>query len=213
MSPTNRTYTIRFRYSSEGCMRQVSRLLVGFAFLGVLGVGFWRAMPLLSSHKAHASSSTPITHVVYIMMENHTFDNFFGRFPGANGDNSLARETDPLLSDYNHGSSAAISYIDGGKMDGFEPHAMYQYTQSDIPNYWSYAQQFGLGDNFFSSYATSSTPNHINMVAAQTGGVDGTQGNGCNSPKNTILYSMHAGGTPYWSYPCYFINSLPQELD
>ena len=27
----------------------------------------------------------PIQHVVIIVKENHTFDNYFGRFPGANG--------------------------------------------------------------------------------------------------------------------------------
>jgi phospholipase C len=195
-------------------MRHFSRLLVAFAFLGVLGVGFWRALPMMSSHKVLASNSTPIQHVVYIMMENHTFDNFFGRFPGANGDNSLAHETDPLLSDYNHGSSAAISYIDGGKMDGFEPHAMYQYTQSDIPNYWSYAQQFGLGDNFFSSYATSSTPNHIAMVAAQTGGIyETTPQTGCDSPQNDIVHAISSTGQQYWTYPCANIVSLPNLLN
>jgi phospholipase C len=195
-------------------MRHFSRLLVAFAFLGVLGLGFWRGLPLLSSHKAQASSSTPIQHVVYIMMENHTFDNFFGRFPGATGDPNLPHETDPMISDFNHGSSAALSYIDGGKMDGFEPHAYYQYTQSDIPNYWSYAQHFGLGDNFFSSYPTSSTPNHIAMVAAQTGGIyETTPQNGCNSQQNDIVHSVSNTGRQYWAYPCENIQSLPNLLE
>jgi phospholipase C len=194
-------------------MRHFSRLLVSSTFLFVLGVGFWRGVPLLSQHKAHANSSTPIQHVVYIMMENHTFDNFFGQFPGANGDPNLPRETDPLLSDYNHGSSAATSYIDGGKMDGFEPHAMYQYTQADIPNYWSYAQHFGLGDNFF-SYPTSSTPNHIAMVAAQTGGIyETTPQTGCSSPQNDIVHAVNNAGQSYWTYPCENIQSLPNLLD
>jgi phospholipase C len=42
---------------------------------------------------------------------------------------------------------------------------------SDIPIYWDYAQHFGLGDKFFSSLPTSSTPNHMTMFAAQTGGI------------------------------------------
>lgn len=213
MSTANRTYSRSFKDKTEACMRHFSRLLVAFAFLGILGVGFWRGLPLLSPHKAHASSSTPIQHAVYIMMENHTFDNFFGRFPGVNGDPNLPRETDPLLSDYNHGSSAANSYIDGGKMDGFEPHSMYQYTQSDIPNYWSYAQHFGLGDNFFSSYPTSSTPNHIAMVAAQTGGIyETTPQTGCSSPQNDIVHAVSNSGQHYWTYPCENIQSLPTVL-
>ena len=194
-------------------MRHFSQFLVPSVFLLILGVGLWRGTPLLSSHKAHANNTSPIQHVVYIMMENHTFDNFFGQFPGANGDPNLPRETDPLLSDYNHGSSAANSYIDGGKMDGFEPHAMYQYTQADIPNYWSYAQQFGLGDNFFSSYPTSSTPNHIAMVAAQTGGIyETTPQTGCSSPQNDIVHAVSNSGQHYWTYPCENIQSLPNLL-
>lgn len=194
-------------------MRHFSRILVASTVLFILGMGLWRGVPLLSSHKAQASSTSPIKHVVYIMMENHTFDNFFGQFPGANGDPNLPRETDPLLSDYNHGSSAASSYIDGGKMDGFEPHAMYEYTQADIPNYWSYAQHFGLGDNFFSSYPTSSTPNHIAMVAAQTGGIyETTPQTGCTSPQNDIVHAVNNAGQSYWTYPCENIQSLPNLL-
>ncbi len=199
-------------------MRHFVRLISMMGLLVFVGIGTWRFLPANTSHPAHAllhkaAATTPIKHVVVIMMENHSFDNMFGTFPGANGRSDLPRASNPIVTDLNHDDPSTRSAIDGGAMDGFSSHAYVQYTQADIPNYWSYAQQFGLGDNFFSSDATSSTPNHVNMVAAQTGGVDGTQGNGCNSPKNTILYSMHAGGTPYWSYPCYSINSLPQELD
>ena len=192
-------------------MRQFSRLLIALAFLGVLGVGFWRVLPATSSHKARATSSSPIQHVVNIMMENHTFDNFFGQYPNANGV-TLPRETDPLPSDFNHGSSAAISYIDGGKMDKFEPHAFYQYTQADIPSYWSYAQQFGLGDNFFSSYPSSSTPNHIAMVAAQAGIYETTSQTGCDSPQNDIVHAVSNTGQHSWTYPCENIQSLPNLL-
>jgi phospholipase C len=39
------------------------------------------------SGRAHTAGvdSTPIKHVIEIMLENHTFDNLFGRFPGADG--------------------------------------------------------------------------------------------------------------------------------
>lgn len=182
--------------------------------LAILGaVALLRLPPILSRH-AHASGpSTPISHVVIIMMENHTFDHFFGQYPGANG-HTLPRETNPMADDYNHGSAAAIAAIDKGKMDGFEPHAFYQYTESDIPIYWRYAQQFGLSDNFFTSYATSSTPNHMSMIAAQTGGVFETinTAKGCASPANTIIHSRGTNGSDYWSYPCYNIPNLPQSL-
>ena len=183
----------------------------------VLGAGIWRLLPVPSSNSVHASShrpettSSPIQHVVIIMMENHSFDNFFGRFPNANGV-TLPRATNPL-GDLNHGAAASVAAIDGGKMDQFEAPGKYQYTQADIPIYWRYAQQFGLGDNFFSSYATSSTPNHIAMVAAANGGIYETSDNkGCTSQPNNVVYSRSLVDDNYWSYPCYNINSLPQSL-
>src|SRR6266704_748329 len=193
-------------------MRLSVRLLVIALLLMALGVGLWRVLPFTSSHLAQANASSPIQHVVVIMMENHTFDNFFGQFPGANGV-TLPRETNPLPRDYNHGSAAARAYMDGSKMDEFEAHAYYQYTQADIPNYWSYAQHFGLGDYFFSSYPTSSTPNHIAMVAAQAGGIyETTPQTGCDSPQNDIVHAVSPTGLDYWTYPCKNIRSLPTLL-
>lgn len=186
-------------------------------FLVVFGAGIWRLLPVSSPNLVHASnhrfatSSSPVQHVVIIMMENHSFDNFFGRFPNANGV-SLPRATNPI-TDLNHGSAASTAAIDGGKMDEFEPPGVYQYTQADIPTYWHYAQQFGLGDNFFSSYPTSSTPNHMAMIAAENGGIYETNDNtGCTSKPNNLVYSRTLAIDTFWSYPCYNINSLPQLL-
>jgi len=38
-----------------------------------------------------AASSNPIKHLVFIIQENHSFDNYFGSYPNANGDASLQR--------------------------------------------------------------------------------------------------------------------------
>ena len=174
-------------------MRKIYWYLL-ITLLVVFGAGIWRLLPVTSSHTVHAGShragtpSSPIQHVVIIMLENHSFDNFFGRFPNANGV-TLPRATNPM-SDLNHGSAASLAAIDGGKMDQFEAPGVYQYTQADIPIYWRYAQQFGLGDKFFASYPTSSTPNHIAMVAAENGGIFETSDNrGCTSQPNNVVYS------------------------
>ena len=42
-----------------------------------------------------------IQHVVIIVKENHTFDNYFGTFPGADG-KPLARAANPPPDDPNH---------------------------------------------------------------------------------------------------------------
>jgi phospholipase C len=81
-----------------------------------------------------------IQHIVIIMQENHSFDNYFGTYPGADGIPGLAGHsgTVPCLPDPNahhcdrpyhatsltgsggpHYEQSALDDIDGGKMDGF----------------------------------------------------------------------------------------------
>src|SRR5471032_563878 len=47
------------------------------------------------------ASTTPIQHVVIFMMENHSFDNLFGTFPGANG-MIEPHATDGMIFDPDH---------------------------------------------------------------------------------------------------------------
>jgi hypothetical protein len=99
-------------------------------------------------------------------------------------------------------------------MDHFEAHADVQYKQSDIPIYWKYAQTYGLGDKFFTSYATSSTPNHMTWFAAESGGIFETLSpTGCGTPHNNLVHSRDVvTANDYWSYPCYNIPSVPDLL-
>ncbi len=65
-----------------------NRWSVATTLLLMLGISVLRAIPQLSAHAAIRggnATTTPIQHVVVVMLENHTFDNYFGRFPGANG--------------------------------------------------------------------------------------------------------------------------------
>jgi phospholipase C len=133
---------------------------------------------------ANASTTrTPIKHVVFLVKENRTFDNLFGTFPGANGvtvgmDNGsrrpLIRGTDGRLpSDIPHCYRCAIQAWDNGKMDGFDQPltgkwAYSQLHQSQIPNYWHWAERNVLFDDFFSSAWGPSFPNHLYTIAAQS---------------------------------------------
>jgi phospholipase C len=149
------------------------------------------------------------------MEENHTFDNYFGDFPGVGSAYSLTEPaaSDPAPHDLDHTGPRALFAIDGGKMDGFDPLGQVQYKQSDIPVYWAYAQHYGLGENFYTDAASSSTPNHIAMIAAQTGGNDQTiHVRGCLSPANDVVLDRDADGDESFGQPCYNIPSIPQEL-
>ena len=149
------------------------------------------------------------------MEENHTFDNYFGDFPGVGSQYALTEPaaSDPAPHDIDHSGQRALFAIDGGKMDGFDPLGKVQYKKSDIPVYWAYAQHYGLGENFYTDAASSSTPNHIAMIAAQTGGNDQTiHVHGCLSPANDVVLDRDTDGDESYGQPCYNIPSVPAEL-
>ncbi len=89
-----------------------------------------------------------------------------------------------------HGASNATADIDGGKMDGFiqqeqkgskiacnsnfdpactlkqqQPDVMGYHDAREIPNYWTYAEQFVLQDHMFEPNASWSLPEHLFMVS------------------------------------------------
>ena len=111
--------------------------------------------------------ATPIKHVVIIVKENHSFDNYFGTFPNANGDASLAHAPDPI-KDPSHDHAAWL------RRNRPAPHGAVrmQYTQQDIPEYWQLATQFTLCDNYFTDVASQSDPNHLMLIAANSPLID-----------------------------------------
>ena len=112
-----------------------------------LGLLFATAVTFLACSRA----SGAIEHTVIILQENHTFDNYFGTFPGADGATSGLTSTGlvvPLspMPDADQASlcnswDCAIQAMDAGKMDGFDLisgglAAYTQATEQEIPNYW-----------------------------------------------------------------------------
>jgi phospholipase C len=150
----------------------------------------------------------PIKRVVYLMLENRSFDNLFGRFPGADGTTvgvSLGQEVpmrrcpDWLPGDIPHDLSAHIKNQNGGTQDGFAIGAfgpMYAYSQfypDDIPAYWQWAKEYVLSDNFFGSQAGPSFANHLWFVA-------GTAGGAIENPEN--IQVRRTDGKQFKSWGC-----------
>ena len=202
-----------------------------------IGVGFMN----------HAiGQETPIRHVVFIVKENRSFDHMFGRFQGANGTTHgkistgqilpLAHAPDAALN-YGHGWVAAHNAMDcvSGicKMDGWDnvagcigtttpPYAcLEQYYQADIPNYWKYAQTFTLADNMFSSLAGASFPNHLYLIASQSGGAIQNPSNiatspniwGCDAVSTANVLILEPNGKKYTRFPCFDYATLGDVLD
>ena len=114
-------------------------------------------------------STTPIKHVVFIIMENHSFDNIFGawceqtspaRCDGTTTGTLPGGATIPLtdatdvIVNVVHSASAQVEAIDNGKMDGFSDlygcgksfdyRCYSQYQPQQIPNMISLAEHFSL---------------------------------------------------------------------
>jgi phospholipase C len=131
-----------------------------------------------------------IQHILFLIQENHSFDNYFGTYPGADGFPAGIKVplrpgdpqavapfhfTFPMSHDNDHSWDTAHAAYNGGKMNGFVSaertlDTMGYYDGRDLPNYWAYARHFTLDDHFFSSLMGPSLPNHLYTVAAQSGG-------------------------------------------
>jgi phospholipase C len=171
----------------------------------------------------------PIKHVVFLIKENRTFDNLFGTFPGANGQTwgmdhgvrrPLTRGTDQRAHDIPHCYPCALAAYDGGKMDGFNQSSyadQWAYTQlhkDQLPNYWHWAGQNVLFDNFFASAQGPSFPNHLYSIAAQSGGAHdnprrlpglthGSNTFGCDAPKSQLVEVVDSEGKTRMIPPCF----------
>jgi phospholipase C len=137
-------------------------------------------------------TTTPIKHLVVLMQENHTFDNYFGTYPGGNGIPSGTKMPvdptnpssamvvpwhigDSTITDLSHSAPTFLAQYDSGKMDGFISAlnnlnqngqlAMGYYDYRDIPYYWNLAANYVLLDNLFSSAKDGSSANHMYWVA------------------------------------------------
>ena len=82
-------------------------------------------------HRRHRPAGLrKIKHVVFLVKENRTYDNYFGTFPGADGATSgkistgqtipLGHAPDVLPRDISHSFQSAVLAIDGGAMDKFD---------------------------------------------------------------------------------------------
>ncbi|MDP9332980.1 MAG: phospholipase [Actinomycetota bacterium] len=124
--------------------------------------GGHRAVPLTGIHK--------IQHVIVIMQENRSFDEYFGTFPGADGIAMAHGVPTVCVPDPARGDCVR-PYLSHNDVDASGPHGGYArqmmayYSGTDLPNYWSYARNFVLQDHMFEPNASWSLPEHLFQVS------------------------------------------------
>jgi phospholipase C len=200
--------------------RGASQRPARFARIGTVGVGLEK-----------------INHVVFIIKENRTFDNYFGTFQGADGATSgvistgdvvpLGPTPDRTPRDISHSFQSAITAIDAGAMDQFDliPGgnqngdllAYTQLSENDIPNYFALARYFTLADAMFSSLTGPSFPNHLYTVGAQSGGAINNPNQagtwGCDSDDGVTVQTMDDQGNLSRQFPCFDFQTLADSLE
>jgi phospholipase C len=170
---------------------------------------------------ARLSGKNPIKHIVFLVKENRTFDNYFGQYPGADGTTkgkllkghrteteALKRAPDVQPHDITHGFVSGILSIDGGKMDGFNTildgtdlSGYDEFSRATIPNYYKYADRFVLADHFFTSMYGPTTPEHLYTVAAQANGI-------VDNPQNSSKSGATMCDDPTETAPAFDMNAL-----
>lgn len=171
-------------HTPSGCL-DLRRVLV---LVTVLSLLFGFGLPQVDAQ----TGKNPIQHVVVLMKENHTFDNYFGTYPGANGIGGanilplkpnqsglfrpFALKSAVVPQNLCHGPECARASYDNGRMDGFVYSAgsnltMGYFDYHQIPYYWDYSSQYVLMDNYYSSFLGASLPNHIYLMEGQSEGV------------------------------------------
>jgi len=140
-------------------------------------------------------TATPFKHVIIIMMENHSFDNFFGVYPTLNQTptspileeiqkpvNLLSMTNPPNLqrvannsfwtADPFEGYDAYHADWNNGSMNGFAQNSgsqsMSYFTSAQLAVEWDWAEEYGLGDMYFASYLSDTAPNRLMSLAGYT---------------------------------------------
>ena len=164
-------------------------------FAGLLLVLFLpgcRGMQDQQTEQSSATTQSPIHHLVVVVMQNHSFDNLFGTFPGADGiapgvngysqmDANGNVVTPHLLTDSNppdliHDYAAYRKEWNNGAMDQFalvNGSLSLGYYDNSLPGFdrlWGYAQQYALADRYFDSVMSAAPADVMYMIAAQDNG-------------------------------------------
>ncbi len=154
----------------------------------------------LADPSAPPEPTSPIKHFVVLMQEGHSFDNYFGTYPGVDGiapdtcmpiDQTVVAKSscvkpfalnDHSVEKMNHTAAIFQSQYNHGQMDGFISAlqrrnqdgtiAMGYYDDSNLPYYWNIADEYVLFDRFFSSAAGGGVQNRMFWVSASPGDED-----------------------------------------
>ena len=188
------------------------------------------AVPFPSLPLGQYTGALPFDHLVLVMQENHSFDNYLGMLPVSGqpkADGFTFNQAEEPLNWNPLGSERMYAYhqsgdigaqdtgsqswddshlqINGGAMNGFAgtgPGSMGYYTEDDIPFYYSLANTFTLANRWFCSAPAQTYPNRRFLMAGTSSGIVSTDiSNVTTNPANgTIWDQLSAHGISWKNY-------------
>ncbi len=188
------------------------------------------AVPFPSLPLGQYTGALPFDHLVLVMQENHSFDNYLGMLPVSGqpkADGFTFNQAEEPLNWNPLGSERMYAYhqsgdigaqdtgsqswddshlqINGGAMNGFAgtgPGSMGYYTEDDIPFSYSLANTFTLANRWFCSAPAQTYPNRRFLMAGTSSGIVSTDiSNVTTNPANgTIWDQLSAHGISWKNY-------------
>ncbi len=171
----------------------------------------------------------PFDHIVVLMMENHSFDCYFGmlprrgqrladgfsfdrrgrpanRNPYKGGYVVPFRATSECQAEVSQSWNSTHKQINGGRMNGFakdHPQSMVYWAEKDLPFYYSLAKEFTLANRWFGSAPCQTYPNRRFLLAGTAYGLISTSNDSLNDPpppNGTIFDRLEANGLEWRNY-------------
>ncbi len=188
----------------------------------------WLPAPAAIAAPTSSETQTPIEHFVYMLQGDRSFDNYFGKYPGAEGippgvcqkrvvtgSDEDCVEPFPLhgktVQALGAGTVELDNQYDEGRMDGFV--AAYQnqgrdgsavmgyYDQRDLPTYWGLADRYVLFDHFFSSTRSGQRVNRSYWVSGSPPPIGSPKAVAVDYAKHpTIFDRLQAAGVDWKFY-------------
>ena len=176
-----------------------------------------------------ATAALPFDHIVVVMMENHSFDNYLGMLPrrGQPAADGFSFDAAGRPTNSNPVKQGVVSVqrapslcqpggpsqswtpthheIDGGRMDGFAQVAetsMLYWDQQDLPFYYSLASTFTVANRWFCSAPCQTYPNRRFLLAGTAFGLISTDVSSVTQdpPNGTIFDRLDAHGISWRDY-------------
>jgi phospholipase C len=176
------------------------------------------------------NEALPFDHIVIVMQENHSFDNYFGMLPvrGQPLADGFSFDADgvPLNDNPVRGGRQRAFRLDGtcqpngvtqtwdathqqiaaGTMDGFavtDTEAMGYFDEADIPFYYSMANTFCIGNRYFCSVPAQTYPNRRFLYAGTASGMTSTSSSTFTlppPPNGSVMDNLSRHRVSFMSY-------------